>query len=444
MIENKSCTIPDSFFLFVIVSAFIGVAVSYSIVYLFHASLFVLVLAVFVSGKITYLRPATSYHYFFIFFFCWYVLSILWSENRAYALKYTAYIFLGIVVVYIIVFTLSTEDRLLKLFKILAVFAFLNLFAGLLESLTSFRMPVSPFSELLGYLGRPELTLEGYTDRQVEYLLSMPTGFNWNPNNFSVCVNMIFPFFILHRKKIIKIAGTAVCFFLIVKAGSRGNMVAFFIILFSSFLLNRDGKITFYSIFRTVVLIILVYAGVFILLPSILERFSIRAGNIYELLTIFDALKAYLDVGSANTTSIGIRGRLIINGLHALRESYYLGVGAGNSLVVQEQLGMKTLSMHNFWIELLVEGGLFFFIILVIWYVSLTYKLMKIQFNNRVLVYLSRCFFLALVGFLFSAVSASSTIYFLPMYLMFGFSVGLVNLSVREGNNENTACKRCC
>ena len=66
-------------------------------------------------------------------------------------------------------------------------------------------------------------------------------------------------------------------------------------------------------------------------------------------------------------------------------------------------------------------------------------RLLKTRFSDGFSKYISRSLFLAMSGFLVSAISASSTIYFLPMYIMFGFSVAVVELDQREKRIENFA-----
>ena len=372
MVINNYYTSQRGIVLLITGSAFIGVAVSYKSLYLFHLLLGLFILYILSSQRIIFYKLLTGYHRFIYFFSAWYFLSVFWSSNKVHALKYNFYIVFGGIAFFTIVFFLSDKKLLRELFIMLAVLSFINIAAGVLESQTSFRLPVSPFSMILPFTGRPPLDLEGYTEVQVRYLLSMPTGFNWNPNNFAVFINMTFPFFLVSKRRAVKITGIVLCLYMIIKAGSRGNMVAFFLIFFLHTLLTSSGKINFISFLRTATLLLAAYFSIFHVLPAVLNMFGINSGKIYELISIREALRAYLHFNSVKTSSLGIRSSLILNGLHALYESCLIGVGAGNSLMVQQQLGMKTLSMHNFWVELLVEGGVFFFIPFVIWYLKLT------------------------------------------------------------------------
>ena len=86
--------------------------------------------------------------------------------------------------------------------------------------------------------------------------------------------------------------------------------------------------------------------------------------------------------------------------------------------------------MHNFWIEILVEGGVVFFSLMIIWYVSIIYNLFiisKLGSNNQIKYYAS-ALLLAMIGFIPAAIAASSTIYFFPMWIMFGMAIAIIFL----------------
>ena len=90
--------------------------------------------------------------------------------------------------------------------------------------------------------------------------------------------------------------------------------------------------------------------------------------------------------------------------------------------------------MHNFWVEILVEGGVFIALLLLLWYLKLIYNLFLVSRNNskRNIRYYSNSLILSMIAFLPAAVAASSTIYFFPMWIMFGLSIAVIRL----GNNS--------
>jgi hypothetical protein len=135
--------------------------------------------------------------------------------------------------------------------------------------------------------------------------------------------------------------------------------------------------------------------------------------------------------------SIGVRRHLIENGLEALVETHALGVGGGADRFVQEErfsLPVRNVvsSMHHTWIELLVNGGVVFFVPFVCWYASLSLRLFRQSRRwppETFLGYSGRCLALAMWGLIPAAVAASTAVYVLPMYLLFGMGIAWVNVN---------------
>ena len=92
--------------------------------------------------------------------------------------------------------------------------------------------------------------------------------------------------------------------------------------------------------------------------------------------------------------------------------------------------------MHNFWVEILVDGGVLFFLVFMAWYVFIIFKLYTIGIHTKhnKYKYYSQSLFLSMVSFLPGAISASSVIYELPMWILFGFSIANINNYKRYNN----------
>jgi teichuronic acid biosynthesis protein TuaE len=86
--------------------------------------------------------------------------------------------------------------------------------------------------------------------------------------------------------------------------------------------------------------------------------------------------------------------------------------------------------MHNFWLELLVEGGVIFAVAFGVWYCSLLWRLKSISANSSspILRYVGRSLFLGFLGFIFAAVGPSSVIYMLPMWMLVGVALAVICL----------------
>ena len=150
-----------------------------------------------------------------------------------------------------------------------------------------------------------------------------------------------------------------------------------------------------------------------------------EVANSVEALTLF--LSGEIDVGG----SIEWRRELVENGLNAFFSSYGLGLGAGGSVANQEIMGPvagRFTSMHNFWLELVVDAGILFACIFFLWYVSISWTLFKIGIQSKVsdLKYLGKSLSLSMIIFVPAAISSSSVIYFFPMWLMYGFAIATI------------------
>ncbi len=404
----------------------LGLAASFHKVYLFHLVMALVLLTNLGRYERGFLfdrlRPPTKYHAFFVFMFAWFAIGLFWSWDRAYTGQYLFYIACGGGLAMLVVKYVGTStNRFSQLFEV-AKWAFvLDVAAGIFEATTAFRLPVSPLSsgaelESLGDLGSEAMTL----------VARMPTGFHWNPNNYAMVVCLLLPFFLFHKKVGWALAGISATVFLAVSADSRAALVAivFMLLLLPAF----RGKT----------------AWVFVSLGFVacMQLAVVSDDKLAETMdTAFQALERYSGVEEDDDVdSIGVRRHLIENGLKALSETYGLGVGGGADKRVQEEkfsLPTKVVitSMHHTWIELLVNGGLVFFVLFVCWYGSLTLQLFRRSRRWPVesfLGYSGRSLALSLCGLVPAAVAASTAIYVLPMYLLLGMSIAWLNVSSKQ------------
>ena len=401
----------------------LGLGVSSGIVYLFH-----IVLAIVALVNLTHnergqlfdgLRLPGKYHGFFFFMFAWFAVGLAWSWDRSYTLQYLGYIACGGgLAVFITKYVGTSMHRFLQLFRA-AQWAFaIDILAGLLEATTPFRLPISPFSS-----GAKEVGLDDFTSEAVSLIASMPTGFHWNPNNFAMVMCLLFPFFLNHRRIGVLLIGAASILFLTYFSDSRAALVAlaFMVMLLPVF----RGK----SIW--------LFLGVGLILLS--QFFFFSQTRVSQLIDtdFVHAIVRYSGMESSESTdSVGVRRHLIDNGFVALGETYGLGVGGGGDKAVQEEMyALPTremiASMHHIWIELLVNGGVPFFACFVGWFAMLTWELFGYARKWPVQTlpgYFSRSLCLSLLGLIPAAVAASTAIYVLPMYMLFGFSMAMVNI----------------
>ncbi|AER67531.1 O-antigen polymerase [Thermovirga lienii DSM 17291] len=401
-----------------IVSSVLGVAVSYHKVYLFHILGLVIfvrfILVTLMKKKLTCPRLPTKYHYMFYFIFVWYFLSILWSWYRLYSIIYMVYIISGTFLALVVIYYIGKDkNRLFEVFSALGFIVICMIIYCFLEIFTTFRLPHSPYGAEM----------------------RVTAGFYGNMNNLSVVMTIVLPFMIFANKKIfIKYIGILSVFVIIISNESRACILAVAsMLIIYKILYRKDIKHRYMSLknalFFLLVILLLFFGGFLYDYQKVLNPFR----NSYI------AFSRYVNISEVEGyDSVGIRKQLIINGLVAFRKSHGLGIGGGASKYIQEQFSNTrgVLSMHNFWIELLVEGGAIFFVIFILWYLKLFINLYLVAYRYRGEKegYLGAATSLALLGFFPAAASASSVIYLLPMWVLLGFCVAVLNVTDCRAN----------
>ena len=405
-----------------IVAAVVGLGISYSKLYLFHVVLIIHLIILGTLDRFKIRIPALEMKesWFLLFTFFWYSVTLLWSIQAEYTLRYLFYIFCGNYIVYVMLFNSETESQFKEVFKYMAIFFTLELFICLLEIFTPFRMPVSPLSENLELFGRSETS-------RLFLVNSTPTGFRWNPNDLAITMVILLPYFMFVKNKYLKIIGTITIFFIVLMTSSRGAFIALIFGLFMYPILFARQKIMRYAM-GTVFVAILLFSNM-----NYFKHHENR--QVREISESTEILENYLFGESKESeTSIGIRKKLIENGFKALDQTFWLGVGGGCSVAIHELYGgvgtHHVASMHNFWLEIVVEAGIVFGLLFIFWYMHMTMKLYNVycRSGSSFLRYTAKATTLSFVVFPVAAISSSSTIYLLPMWLLFG--VGLVLLKL--------------
>tara|TARA_Y100000590_G_scaffold272651_1_gene306116 strand:- start:8672 stop:9988 length:1317 start_codon:yes stop_codon:yes gene_type:complete len=422
----------DNLIIALLSSAVIGVAISYSDLYLFHfllGCLFITWLYTLKENRYQFNFNAISENYIFFLFimFIWYLFSLFWAQDTQLALKYIFYIFCGLIITLNIVGFSFSIDRLNKIFKILSFFFVLQLIIALFESFTIFRMPISSYSSFSSYFGKEEI--DSFASNNILLTTSFvpPTGFHWNTNNLGIAMLITLPFFLCTNRMIYKLFGVISITAITIMTASRAVFLGLIIIycLYLIIIKKRIGTLLFIWITT-----ISLFWGMNQLSDSENPRVN-EVANTIKALTLY--IQGDIDIGG----SISWRRELVDNGLEGLSKTYGLGLGAGGSTANQEQIGPvagQFTSMHNFWIELLVEGGIIFALSGLLWYGSIVYNLFIIfkTNTNSIFKYYSESLFLSMISFIPAAIAASSTIYFFPMWIMFGMAISVISLYKKQ------------
>lgn len=403
-----------------ILGSFVGVGISFGKVYLFHVMVPLMLWDLF-KNKITFtLTKKTSYFVLFPILLCFYYLSsISWAPIQKYAVEYFLFYSMGSFILYTLLIKISSENKLKQVVKWIAIYFTIEMMICFLESISNFRYPISPYNDWVDIFAHKYSIAGNLSPEIVTAIKTVPTGFHWNPNNLASMMCGILPFILYMKNSWKKLVLFSLTFYVLLVTNSRGVLLAsslvigYWIIFAAKFDLKKVGIGLF-----AFAMIITISPGTTSKLNYVEKKFSEATSAFSELLFEHKNRKS----------SIGARQQLVMNGIENLHTNYWTGIGGGNSKYVQEAKGKiddKVTSMHNFWIETLVEIGLPMFLLFIFWYFGIVYQLFQIneaQLSEfmKLMVRGSR---LSLIGSSIAIISCSSVIYFLPFYLLLAISL---------------------
>ena len=415
-------------------TAVIGLGISYGPVYLFHILALIFSVFLIIRFRATYqkfkIRKAEwKFEHFIYLMIAWYALTMLWSKDLFLSLYYLFYLINALIIIFAFQYSVNTVSDMKRVLKIITFIFIFEMLLSLLEGFSGLRWPISPYSDLVSFFNRSIAYDANMSADLIAAIKSTPTGFRWNPNNLATTMLLLLPFFLFSPKILIRVFATIAALVIIFLTGSRGVLIAVFVLsVFYVFMFQKRKNILIIMSIAT-----LMFLGFLLMKPYLKENYSVKYR---EISTTTEALNNYFFVDHEqinDTSSIAIRQNLISNGIDAFKSTYGLGLGAGNSQLVQKERGNthNTYSMHNFWVELLVEGGIIFFLLWCIWYFLLIRKLFFIsrRHYSSDIRYYAKSATLSLIVLMIGMISISSAIYFFPMWLLFAFSFVSINLA---------------
>lgn len=367
IIENKKMTLIEKI---VVISMAIGPGLSLSKIYLYHVMLIIL-LVYFLRKNINIKYKDIKKNTILILIYIFIFFRMFFSKNIKYAIDYQIYLTLGLSVYILTLYFLDKNSEITQ--KIIKNTVIASIIVSLFEIFKITRWYNSYY-----------LVSDG-----------RPAAFYGNMNDYAVLLVMVFPFIQIYKNKIKKIILSVILIYILLKCDSRAANLAFILEVILILYFNVKNKILLYifGIFFSI------FSFKFILL---------------KLKFLFDFFK----FNSLEQDSIGVRQsiiKLLIMELSKI-DVLFFGIGGGNTIVLLENAKIKVLSAHSFLLQLLVEYGIFIFILFGVFYIQLLIKNYKIKtkYNQSILI--------ALIGFLISVNSMSGAIYYFPMWILLGIA----------------------
>src|SRR5690606_18215616 len=139
----------------------------------------------------------------------------------------------------------------------------------------------------------------------------------------------------------------------------------------------------------------------------------------------------------------GVRASLLDEGLGLVAETDGLGVGAGNAETRVRGIANfpGVANLHNWWLEVLVNGGVVGFALYLAFYLTLLGRQPRAarRATDPLVRYMATAGALALVGWIIGSLGPSTAIHFAPMWIVFGLGMGALVLArarEREARGE--------
>jgi len=304
----------------------------------------------------------------------------------------------------------SDKDTFEKYFIYVVLAIISAIIFSILEIFTTFRLPISPLSEWRLFFDK------GYENNEHVKIVwnNLPTSYYWNPNRTAALMVIVMPF-VLFLKSLYKYFIILPILIILFTVGSRAALFGCFIQFFIYFVFypNKRSTLSFLcsqSIIPSIVLLLIFF---------------------YDTLFVQNIIDVYIDVynylyGIESDFSIRHRTKINKEVFYAIINSWGFGVGAGGAQYII--LKDEPVALHNYWLEIAATGGIVFFVCYVVWYMLLIYNLFVI--GNKInyhLNYYAKSLCLALIGFALASIGPASVVYFLPMWLLFGMSLFLID-----------------
>ena len=357
---------------------------------------------------------------FLAFWVVWSLGSLTWAVDKLAGVRYCIFLVMMSSLSIGTVLALNSVKTVRVVLLMLLLVFLLAIGIGLIEIVTDFRLPTS------GLIGRPE-----------RYQWAV-TSFFHNQNDFATYIALWLPFvlaaaFFTTRRSVL-VPAAAVCallsIFCLLYTGSRTNLLALALAIPSLLLIIAARRRTSIKSWQVVPGLIILFGAawaVYLGISGSLPLLTLPETGIQHWR--FDTLGSEIAAGAG---SGGSRINLVTNGLTTLRDAYLLGVGPGNAEYhLQRMPGTEEVyNLHNWWMEILVNGGIPAFAGYLLFYAALLYKLFQVavEAESGILAYAGTSLFAALVGYTFGAVSPSSAIHFTPMWIHFGLSLAVIDL----------------
>lgn len=313
-------------------------------------------------------KSIKKYNTFFLFFYVFCLASLVWTPNIEQAGKELVYYPVHFVIfLEILVFSRFASCPLKTISWAWVVSVALTLIVAVWEITTSNHLSLSKFEA-------DDVALN-FAGVSVDRPFAAVTFGNFNGYVTYLCFAMPFLFFYIlnnikdFKKMLLGLAVLLVCVVTILVDASRGGLLT---ILVMSAILFLNTKRSFY---KTAFLVIAALLVVYFIIPRL------------------DTLFLALSVKSEGTNLVSDESRFAIwrDGIRVLYKYCFIGTGIGGLTVGMKEVASTDVTIpHNMFLEILVQYGVVFFMVFVVYVLGL-FKRARYQkdINTKIILYMA-------------------------------------------------------
>jgi teichuronic acid biosynthesis protein TuaE len=438
-------TVRFTLFLCALATAWVGVGASYGLVLAYHFALALYLCAELFGTPIAATRAKVAdlvrnpFVLFWVVSLAWFLLHIFIAEYPRACLMHGSKLLIGCSITVLLVANVRTGAQLSKIGRVLGGLLVLEIGVALGEMMGWWRYPISAFSHLNNYTNHPDIYDHIFVNNPnavadiIAKVSTSPTGLHWNSNDMAVTILLLLPFVLLLRSNWWRNLILVTLVLITVWAGARLCMLSIILMWAVSWLYYQKGQWqTRFTLFFTL-LFLFISGSQIIYQPDrrVCEMYQFLMGqNIDELANSDVTLARSRKITNTGST----RMALIRAGADIIQTHYGIGIGGDNFKARMEKIGgvgnSRVVNMHNFWLELVTEGGVLYGIFIAVcyfWLLRALYLRQKIIANPLLKITLQACF-VSLVSFVLSSLSLASCIYFFPMYIILGISAAALQI----------------
>ena len=345
---------------------------------------------------------------FYLLWLFYAILSLGWVKDYDSWLRAVFYITVGFLCIWTFSVYLKEKKDFSKVFLVFFIMLVIHNIIGLSEILTG----VYRFADMT--------RIDRYGQYGYNALARTPVSMFGNTNDFATVITLgifiTYIVFVNTNSKILKslsIFNIISSIYLLVRTGSRANMLGLAIGILVLIYLSYYRKITVKSILLMFAVPLLIFN------PFVLDK-------------ILAFASVNLNFNFAGTGSDGVRVGLIKNGLLFLKETIGFGVGAGNIEFWMDNYKAyytgAIRNMHNWWMEVLVGYGVFIFMGYIWTYLKMFKVFYKtyIKSDDKFIRTTSLGLISLMSAFVVSAISSSSNMGTSWMWMLWGVVIAFV------------------